>query len=47
MKRKMITEAGAPAIDSQLPWQRPDILLWLERLGRRPQLCGDQWGQSH
>ena len=27
MKRKMITDAGPPTVDSKPPWQRPDILL--------------------
>jgi len=40
MKRKMLASTGAPAFDSQPPWQQPDILLWLHNLTRRPELCG-------
>ena len=40
MKRKMITDAGPPTVDSKPPWQRPDILLWLRNLTKRPELCG-------
>ena len=40
MKRKMIAKAGAPSVDSKPPWQRPDILLWLHNITKRPELCG-------
>ena len=40
MKRKMIAKACAPEIGSQAPWQKPDVLQWLDRLAKRPQLCG-------
>jgi len=40
MKRKMITDAGPPTVDSKPPWQRPDILLWLRNLAKQPELCG-------
>ncbi len=32
MKRKMITQAGAPAVNDQAPWLQPDILKWLDEL---------------
>jgi site-specific recombinase XerD len=40
MKRKMLANAGAPSVNSNRPWQRPDILLWLRNLTKRPELCG-------
>ncbi|MCP4389762.1 MAG: site-specific integrase [Gammaproteobacteria bacterium] len=40
MKRKMIANAEAPAVDSKTPWQRPDILSWLRNITKRPELCG-------
>jgi hypothetical protein len=40
MKRKMLAKAGAPSVNSNRPWQRPDILLWLLNLTKRPELCG-------
>ena len=40
MKRKMIANAGAPAVDSKPPWQRPNILQWLRNITKRPELCG-------
>ena len=40
MKRKMIARPGAPSVDSNLPWQRPDILLWLRNSTKRSELCG-------
>lgn len=40
MKRKMIANAGAPSVDTKPPWQRPDILLWLRNITKRPELCG-------
>lgn len=40
MKRKMITKAGAPEIESNVPWQKPHVLQWLDRLAKEPQLCG-------
>lgn len=40
IKRKMIAKAGPPNVDTKPPWQRPDILLWLQNLTKQPQLCG-------
>ena len=40
MKRKMIDKAGPPKVDTKPPWQRPDILLWLQNITKQPQLCG-------
>ena len=39
MKRKMIEKADAPTINDSAPWQRPEILEWLSKLGKRPELC--------
>jgi len=39
MKRQMLQKAGAPAVKKPLPWQKPDILQWLNALAKRPQLC--------
>ncbi len=36
MKRKMLEKAGAPDISSDLPWQKPDIIQWLENLNKKP-----------
>jgi len=40
MKRKMIENAGAPKIGRNAPWQKPDVLQWLDGLSKEPQLCG-------
>jgi len=40
MKRKMIAKAGAPKICKKVPWQKPNVLQWLDRLAKVPQLCG-------
>jgi len=40
MKRKMIAKAGAPQISNNVPWQKPDVILWLDRLAKESQLCG-------
>lgn len=40
MKRKMIAKAGAPRIGKNAPWQKPHVLQWLDRLAKKPQLCG-------
>jgi integrase/recombinase XerD len=40
MKRKMIAKAGAPKIGKKAPWQKPNVLQWLDRLAKEPQLCG-------
>ena len=40
MKQKMIARAGAPKLGKQSPWQRPQVLHWLNRLAKEPQLCG-------
>lgn len=39
MKRQMLQKAGAPAVKEPLPWQKPDILQWLNALAKTPQLC--------
>ncbi len=39
MKRRMLQKAGAPAVKKPLPWQKPDVLQWLEALCKTPQLC--------
>lgn len=39
MKRHMLQKAGAPAVKKPLPWQKPDILQWLNALAKGPQLC--------
>jgi len=39
MKRQMLQKAGAPAVQKSLPWQKPDILQWLNALAKGPQLC--------
>jgi len=39
MKRQMLQKAGAPAVNNALPWQKPDVLQWLNRLAKTPQLC--------
>ena len=39
MKRQMLQKAGPPAVKKPLPWQKPDILQWLNSLAKTPQLC--------
>jgi integrase/recombinase XerD len=39
MKRHMLQKAGAPAVKKPPPWQKPDVLRWLEALPKLPQLC--------
>ena len=34
MKRKMLQKAGAPTVNKALPWQKPDVLQWLNRLAK-------------
>ncbi len=39
MKRRMLQKAEAPAVKKPLPWQKPNILQWLNALTKAPQLC--------
>ena len=39
MKRQMLQKAGPPHVKKSLPWQKPNILQWLNSLARAPQLC--------
>jgi len=39
MKRRMLQKAEAPAVKKALPWQKPDVLQWLNALAKAPQLC--------
>ena len=39
MKRRMLQKTEAPAVKKPLPWQKPDVLQWLNALAKAPQLC--------
>jgi len=39
MKRQMLQKAGTPVVQKPLPWQKPDVLQWLNALAKGPQLC--------
>ncbi len=39
MKRKMIEKAHAPVIKKEAAWHKPDVLQWLNALGKAPELC--------
>jgi len=43
MKRKMIEKADAPAIKNKAAWHKPDVLQWLNALGKAPELCAVNW----
>jgi len=43
MKRKMIERTSAPALKKQPPWHKPDVLQWLNTLGKAPELCAVNW----
>ena len=38
-KRKMLDKASAPDIKKRAAWHQPDILQWLNALGKAPELC--------
>ena len=39
MKRRMLQKAGPPDVKKPLPWQKPNVLQWLDALAKPPQLC--------
>jgi len=39
MKRKMLEKADAPKIRKKVPWQKPSILQWLDKLTQASVLC--------
>ena len=39
MKRQMLQKLGAPDVKKPLPWQKPNVLQWLNSLAKAPQLC--------
>jgi len=39
MKRKMLEKVDAPLINDKTPWHKPDVLEWLNGLGKAPGLC--------
>ena len=39
MKRKMLEKADAPKIRKKVPWQKPTILQWLDKLTHESVLC--------
>ena len=47
MKRKMLEKAEAPRTKKKVPWQKPDILQWLDKLTRESELCAVNYCQTH
>ena len=43
MKRKMLEKTDAPAINKRPAWSKPDVLQWLNALGKAPELCAVNW----
>jgi site-specific recombinase XerD len=39
MKRKMLEKTDAPVINKKTAWNQPDVLQWLNELGKAPELC--------
>ena len=39
MKRKMLEKADAPKISKKVPWQKPTLLQWLDKLTHESVLC--------
>ena len=39
MKRKMLEKAESPRIKKKVPWQKPNILQWLDKLTQASVLC--------
>ena len=39
MKRQMLQKAGPPDVKKPLPWQKSNVLQWLNSLAKAPQLC--------
>jgi len=39
MKRQMLQKIGPPDVKKPLPWQKPNILQWLNSLAKPSQLC--------
>ena len=39
MKRRMLQKTAAPAVKKPPPWQKPDVLQWLNALAKAPELC--------
>jgi len=39
MKRKMLEKTDAPIINKKTAWSKPDVLQWLNTLGKAPELC--------
>ena len=39
MKQRMIQKAGAPKVKKPLPWQKPNVLNWLNALAKGSKLC--------
>ena len=39
MKRQMLQKAGPPDVKKPLPWQKPNVLQWLNSIAKAPQLC--------
>ena len=39
MKRQMLQKLGVPAVKKPPQWHKPDVLQWLDRLAKTPQLC--------
>ncbi len=38
MKRRMLQNTEAPTVEKPLPWQKPDVLQWLNALAKASQI---------
>jgi site-specific recombinase XerD len=45
MKRKMLEKTDAPTVNNKPAWSKPDVLQWLNSLGKAPELCAVNWEQ--
>ena len=43
MKRKMLLKAKAPTVSKAMPWQKPNVLKWLDSLENPVKLCEVKW----
>ena len=39
MKRRMLDKTKCPTVTNPPPWQKPEILKWLNRVAKTPELC--------
>ena len=43
-KHRMLEKTSAPEIGKEVPWRRPNVIQWLDKLAKTTKLCAANYG---